>query len=622
MKSILRYLLLFFLFWLIVFTVSRAAFVISILSRLEGTTTGEILHSLFAGFFLDLSTIAYFIAIPLLLSILYFITRIRWIVAITNIFVSILIVLYCLITVGELCLYTEWKTKLNLQALIHFTHPAEVFQTASLKLTVLFFSLSIFFSVIYILLYYRRFALKQHKIRGLPILQRILFGLIVFASLLALDIIMLRGGLKAIPISESDAYFSKHRMLNDAAVNSVWSLGHNIMDYSTHQKINPYIFMTDAEAKAIMKDMISAPYDSTEEILTTAKPNVVFIILESFTAYSIPAFGGNPYCMFIDSLAREGIAFTKCYAAGYVSDQGIPALLSAYPSAPHLAAINQTNKSVNLPCINKDLKLLGYNSGFYFGGQLNYGNIKSYLFNMQFDEIKEQNDYHEKADEGKLGIHDGSMQKIFLREVNHSKPPFLACWFTLSSHSPYDIPTGIKPVTTHRQNAFVNTMIYTDNAVKDFITEARKEEWFKNTLFVIVADHSHENHRDFDFEEAEFHHIPFLLYGEVIKPEFRGRKIDKVCSQLDIVPTLLRQLQVKADAYPFGKNILNPASNSFAYFYYFTGTGVINNNCYATYNSEKDELVRTDCKDSLEILKIKKLNHAFLQTQFEDYLSR
>jgi phosphoglycerol transferase MdoB-like AlkP superfamily enzyme len=622
MKSVLRYLLLFFVFWLIVFTLSRITFLVSIASRLDNASFGNILQSLIAGFFLDLSTIAYFISIPILLSIIYFISRSRVVAIVTDYYVSILIVLYCLIAFGELCLYQEWKAKLNAQAILHFAHPAEVFESATLKLTILFFSLIIFFSILYNVFYHRKFSLRRIKLIQYPLWQRILFGSLILASLLAINVIIMRGGLKAIPISESDAYFSKHRMLNDAAVNPVWSLGHNIKEYGSHQKTNPYLVMPGKEAQAILDEMFYIPYDSTENILTIPKPNIVFIILESFTAYSIPAFGGDPYCMFLDSLARHGLAFTKCYAAGYVSDQGIPALLSSYPCAPHTAVINQTTKSINLPCINKDLKQLGYNSGFYFGGQLNYGNIKSYLYNMEFDNVKEGKDFKGKFDEGKLGIHDGSMQKIFLEELNKSQPPFFSCWFTLSSHSPYDIPHPIKPLINHRQNSYVNTMIYTDNAIKDFFSEARKQEWFKNTLFVLVADHSHENHRDYDWDDKDFHHIPLILYGDVIKPQLNGKKVEKICSQLDIVPTLLKQLNLKSDGYPFAKNILNPAVKPFAYYYFFTGTGFITDSCFAAFGTEKKEVVRTNCIDSLQISRLRKMNDAFVQKEFEDYLSR
>jgi phosphoglycerol transferase MdoB-like AlkP superfamily enzyme len=622
MKSVVRYIVLFFVYWLIVFTVSRVAFVISIAGRIEGAAAGTILNTFFAGFLLDLSTIAYFASLPIILSIFYFIGRAKWIAWINDMYVLILIVVYCLISFGELCLYTEWKTKLNVQAILHFAHPAEVFQSASFTITVVFFVLVIGFSIIFSVLYNKYFALRRIAFLTSPLFNRIIWGTLFLVLTLIVNVTAIRGGLKAIPISESDAYFSKYRMLNDAAVNPAWSLGHEIKEYSSHQKGNPYHVMPDVEAEKILKDVFHTDYDSTQYILSTFKPNIVFLILESFTAYSIPAFGGDPYCMFLDSLANKGLAFTNCYSAGYVSDQGIPALLSSYPCTPHTAVINQTTKSINLPCINKDLKKLGYNSGFYFGGQLNYGNIKSYLYNMEFDIVKERKDFSGNVDEGKLGIHDGSMQKLFLQELNKSKPPFLACWFTLSSHSPYDIPEPIKEVIHHRQNNYVNTMMYTDRALKDFFASAQKEPWFKNTLFVIVADHSHENHRDYDFDDKNFHHIPLILYGEALKPEYKGKKMEHVISQLDIVPSLLQQLNLRSDFYPFGKNVFNPATKSFAYYYFFSGTGIITDSCFASFGTEHPGVARTDCKDSLQIAALKKINDAFVQKEFEDYLSR
>jgi phosphoglycerol transferase MdoB-like AlkP superfamily enzyme len=623
MKGVLRYLLLFFAFWLIVFTVSRSAFLLSIVSRLDQAGAWVILESLIAGYLLDLSTAAYFSAFSILLTVLYFITRARAVAILNDWYVSILIVLYCLIAFGELCLYLEWKAKLNVQAILHLAHPKEVFQTASLKITLLFFGLVILFGILYNILYHKWFALRKTKLTQYPLWQRLLTGTLMLAFLLGANVVIMRGGFKAIPISESESYYSKHRMLNDAAVNPVWSLGHNILEYSSHQKINPYLVMSDAEAQSILKEMYYIPYDSTEMVLRpSSKPNIIFIILESFTAYSIPAFGGEQYCMFLDSLARNGLAFTNCYAAGYVSDQGIPALLSSYPCAPHTAVINQTTKSIHLPCINKDLKKLGYQSAFYFGGQLNYGNIKSYLFNMEFDVVKERDNFDGPFDEGKLGIHDRSMQKIFLQELNQLQSPFMACWFTLSSHSPYDIPEPIKPIIDHRQNAYVNTMIYTDKALQDYFTEAKKQPWFSNTLFVIVSDHSHENHRDYDFDNKDFHRIPLIFYGDVLKPEMKGKKIERICSQLDIVPTLLHQLNLESDAYPFGKNTMNPATKSFAYYYYFTGTGFITDSCYACFSIEDRRVVKTDCKDSIQVAAIRRINDAFVQKEYEDYLSR
>lgn len=583
----------------------------------------NIIHALSAGFLLDLSTVGYLIAAPLLLTVLYFIFKARWIAFLNDYFVYILILLYCLTSFGELCLYEEWKTKLNVQALLHFTHPAEVFQSATFKLTFLFFSLVICFTVFYVLLYNQKLALRKAEYFPAIILwKRFLVGFIMLLLFLTLDAMIIRGGLKPIPISESEAYYSPNRILNDAAVNPLWSLGHNIMEYNSHQKSNPYHVMPDEEADKIMGELFNTDFDSTEYILTTPKPNIVIIILESYSALTIPNFGGDSFALFIDSLSKQGIVFTNCYSSAYVSDQGIPAILSSYPSSPRMAITNQTSKSLNLPCLNKDLKQLGYNSGFYFGGQLNYGNIKSYLYNMHFDVVKEHKDFPAGMTEGKLGIHDKDMAKLFLKELNNSRPPFLKCWFTISSHSPYDIPEPLKPLINHRQNPYINTIVYTDNAIRGFFTEAKKQSWFKNTLFVIVADHSHENQKDIDFEHKDFHHIPLFFYGDVIKPELHGKKIEGVFSQLDIVPTLLHQFKLNSAQYLFGKNMLNPETKHFAFYYFFHGTGFVTDSCFASFGKDRKELLKTNCSDSLQLSSIKKMDEAFLQKEFEDYLSR
>ncbi len=622
MKSVIRYLFFFFFFWYIVFFACRIIFLISVFS-FAGASIGSSVHGLFAGWLLDLSTIGYCAALPALLSVVYFLTQKKWIAILNDCFVILLIILYCLTASGELCLYQEWRTKLNMQALLHFSHPAEVFQSATFKLTFLFFLLAIVLCSVFIALYCKRFAVRNVIAASRQNTGKQKVSVFVFLLMfLSFDIIIIRGGFKAIPISESDAYYSPNRTLNDAAVNPAWNLVHQIREYSRHKKENPYLVMSDQEADSVMKELFYTEKDSTEKILTTPKPNIVFLILESYSSYEIPAFGGDPYSLFFDSLTRDGLAFTNCYASAYVSDQGIPAILSGYPSSPRVAIINQITKSVNLPCISKDLKPLGYESGFYFGGQLNYGNIKSYLYNMQFDEVKEHDDFPSGSDEGKLGIHDRPMAKLFTNGLNKAKEPFVYCWFTISSHSPYDIPEKIKPLIDHRENDYVNTIIYTDEAMRDFFTEAKKQPWFKNTLFVIVADHSHNTQRDFRYEDKEYHHIPLLFYGDVIKPEYRGRKIKAVFSQLDIAPTLLGQLSVKHDQYVFAKDVLNPYAKHFAFYYFFDGTGFITDTCYASFSKDKNILWKTNCSDSAMIGRIKHFDQSYLQKEYEDYLNR
>jgi len=639
MGRLLKYLVFFFLFWFIVFTANRLVFLFSIVFLLNDASEPHILHSLFAGWLLDLSTIGYIALLPVLTATLYFIFRKKWIGSIADFIVFFTIVIYCMICFGELCVYREWRSKLTMQALLHFRHPAEVFQSATTKQIIWFFSLTVIFSFLYIGLFRKKFSLARNEFKSRPsLIKRVITGILFLPVFLYFDVILIRGGWQPIPISESDAYYSQHHELNDVAVNPAWNLVHDMLEYSSVQKENPYLFMKDEEANKEMQQMFGnrgmGSDSTTINILTTGKPNIVFLILESYTAYAIPAFGGDPYALFLDSLARAGICFSNCYAAAYVSDQGIPAILSSYPSAPHTAVINQISKSVNLPCIAKDLKPLGYHSGFLFGGQLNYGNIRSYLFNMNFDRIKEGKEFLSSHPPipaqsiGKLGIHDRAMAPLAVEEISKAAQPFIYAWFTISSHSPYDIPEPIKPLEK-KENDYVNTLVYTDKAIQDFFAAASKQPWYHNTLFVIVADHSHPTHRDYSIEEKEYHHIPLIFFGDVIKPGYRGKKIDDVVSHLDIVPTLLNQIHGKnttnagtSNQYTFGKNIFDPQLTHFAYYVYFSGTGFIENDCYISVQKEGRAVIRNTCADSSRTRQLLHKEEAFLQKAFEDYLKR
>jgi len=623
MNRVLKFILRFIFFWLVVFFFNRIIFLLSAISFFHEASFLHALHSLFSGWMLDISTIGYLLPIPGLLCTLYVIFAKPWMNRLSDIAVGIFVVLYCLICFGELFLYREWTTKLTMQALLHFRHPAEVFRTTQVHITILFFLLSIILSGAYIYFYRRRISeYRQEEKPNLSTGKKIMVALISLLILAPVNFLMIRGGWRAIPISDSDAYYSPNHVLNDAAVNPLWSLAHNIIEYTTHQEDNPYVFMSDSEAGERLKNMQAIEKDTTIYFLSSEKPNIVFLILEGFTAYALPNFGGDPFAPFLDSISRNGISLTRCYAAAYASDQGIPAILSAYPSTPKISITNQSSKTSNLPSISRDLMPMGYHTGFIFGGQLNYGNIKSYLYNTRFDAVLERDDFPELTPDGHLGIQDGDMAPLAIKELNKAKQPFLYAWFTISTHSPYDIPVPMKNLAEGRENEYMNTIVYSDNALRDFFAQAKKQSWYSNTLFVVVSDHSHFCQRDFSIEDKEYHRIVSFFYGDVIKQEFRGKKIETVTSQLDITPTLLKQLHQPTQKYIFGKDNMNPCSPDFAYFDYHYGSGFITDSCYISRKQNSIAPVANSCVDTSANNNIRKMHEAFLQKTFQDYLSR
>lgn len=618
MKSLVKHTLLLISFWFILFLIYRIVFYFGILSLLHDVPFSLILRSFFKALRLDLSMIGYLTGVPIILTFLYAISRKKIFLSIMDGWNYLFILLYALTAIGEMCLYREWKAKLSTQALAHFMHPSEVFKTTSIELTVLFFSLSITGCIVFFRVYSRKVAFKNlQTIEPISFVKSFSY-LIAAATFSAISI---RGGLQQIPIQDSDAFFCTLPVVNDATVNPLWNMMDNIADYAKNSRENPYKYFEITKANEIVKDLYKTDTDTTISFLKTTRPNIVFIIMEGWSAYGIKSFGGDDFAPFMDSLSRQGIRFTKLYPAGYVSDQGIPAVLSGFPCAPHICIINQSSKSAKLPCMNQDLKKEGYQSGFLFGGDLNYGNIKSYIYNKKFDVVKEEIDMNSRLIRGKLGIQDSDMEKEYLQLLNAAKPPFVYAWFTLSTHMPYDFP-GEKKQLTAFENEYVNGISYADKAFQHFFNEAKKQSWYKNTLFVIVSDHSHGCQKQFSVYDPEYHRIPLVFFGDVIDATFRGKEITSVFSQVDITKTILKQMKLDEEAkqYVWGKNMFNPGTKPFAFYCSNSGAGFVSDQGYIGYQQNVKNLIFNSFNDNNHLSdSLTSKAHAFQQVVFEDY---
>lgn len=611
-----------FLFWMLVFLSGKLIFYIIANRFFNECDLGELIQIFFQGFFIDLSTFAYASILPIIFYLLAFLFHFNFLSFLSNILTIILIVIYTTACVGEAILYTEWQAKLSVQALAHFSNPSEVFKTASLSLTLLFFGLIFLTSSSFIFLYKKHFWWYFHQEKH-SLVKRVTYFFLFLTTISGAWLIMIRGGVKAIPIQISDAYFSQKPILNDATINPAWNLVSDFTYYLTNQKNEAYIQIDNSLAEQRIREMYNHSETTNDFFLTTQKPNIVFIILESWTAHCIKAFGGDDFATFTDSLANEGIFFSNAYASGHVSDQGIAAILSGQPCVSRMSVVNQTSKSGSLPSLNESLKPLGYNSGFYFGGDLNYGNIRGYLFNKKWDIIKEERDYSDDVPKGKLGIQDKEMADVFIREINRAKTPFIYAWFTLSSHMPYDFE-GEKKQLTDIENDYTNSIIYTDNALKDFFKKAKQQAWYKNTLFVVSADHSHACHKNYRNHEPMYHQIPILFFGEVIKPEYRGLNFSRPFSQINIAKTLLHQMNLTEEAkkYSWSQDAFSANYNPFAYFCSFSFGGIVSPKGSVSFALEGGQTYFENTSDKALSDSLQISAKAFQQMVFKDYSDR
>ena len=580
---------------------------------------GEILSTFYYALKLDLATASYFLIIPFFILFIQSLYSPNWINTVNKVYTGIMLFVFVLINAIELGLYAEWRSKLTYKAFAYLEHPEEIIQSAQTgqSIVLVLFLAGITFGGIY--LYNRYFFTSILRIR-VKLLASFLFILITPVLMLA----MARGGIQEIPINQSQSYFSKHLILNNAATNSAFNLFISVNENIKNLDKNPFIEMPFEEAEPIVNQLFIQKSDTIPEILTTKKPNIVLFILESWSADLIESLGGEPgITPFFHSLEKESLLFDNVYGSGPRSEQAMASIFSGFPAHPISSITVQPDKYQGLPTWVHQLNANDYNTSFYFGGQLIYGNIKSYILYNAFDRIKEVYDFNPDLPRGKLGIHDEFALLEMAEDLNQVKEPFLSAIFTLSSHSPYDQP---KPEVEAlpwggNERDYINSAYYTDQSLKKFFEKVRKTKWFENTLFIIVADHSHNSYRNYDMQESEYHKIPLLFYGPVLKPEFRGKINTHLGYQPDLAATLLPQIGLDASAFPWSKNLLDDKTNEFAYTAYEEGFAWLRPAGQVSYEKRLNYYYKNTVPED-QFDSISKEGKAFLQVLFQDYMER
>ena len=296
------------------------------------------------------------------------------------------------------------------------------------------------------------------------------------------------------------------------------------------------------------------------------------------------------------------------------------ALFSGYPAQPIAALTKEPSKYPGLPVINRPFSEKGYHTFYGFGGELSYGNIKSYLTYAGFDNIIEGSDFDADIPRAKLGVHDEYAFPRLLEEINQMPVPFFASWFTVSSHAPYDIPIDYSLDVNGLEVGYVNSVNYTDEHLGRFFENARQQDWYSNTLFIMVSDHGHSSPQKRNFFEPDYRKIPLLFYGDVLKEEFHGKNCNGIGSQTDITATLLAQLSMDHSEFKWSKNLLNPACPEFAYYSFDDGLGWIEPGHHFAYHHELDKYVSESYENKTKQENVIKKGKAYLQVAFQEFL--
>lgn len=536
---------------------------------------GSLLPVVWHGLCLDLSMAGYLSIVPALLLMASIWVREELARPALNAYFVLAAVLMAFCFVLNVALYPYWMFPLDGTPLFYFfSSPADALASAGVLAELGgLLALVVVAALVWLALrmpsprrrrgsYYPR--MDHHRLRTFTIML-LLTGLLILP---------IRGGVGVSTTNIGKAYFSQNTYLNHAAVNPMFSL----LESLTHQSdfASQYRFMDDATATKIFGTMVSSSDHNTYPILSeearkSGHPDILIVVMESFASNLLPSMGSyKDVAVQLDSIAQGGILFTRFYANSFRTDRGLVSILSGYPAQPTTSIMKYPAKSAHLPSIARTLAdSRHYATAYYYGGDVDFANQRSYLVSQGFQKIVSEEDFPIDEKLSKWGVPDHLVADRMMADIEHQpqggKPMFRVLQ-TSSSHEPFDVP--YKRLTDKRLNAFA----YADSVVGSVVRRYSRLPRWKNTLVILVPDHVGSYKEQLDNFDRSRYQIPLIITGGAIA---RPMKIRIIGSQQDIAATLLAQLGLPHADFLFSKNMLSDATPKFAFFTVPDAFGVV-----------------------------------------------
>lgn len=584
------------------FVVAKINFMLS-LRESHPFAESDLWHVVRHGLSLDLSTALYFLIVPFLIVL----TSIWWkrhdiLRKSLNGYYSFVAVMLSLAFVADTSLYPFWGFKLDASCLQFLSTPGDAFASVSVGYVVWRVVLtSVVAAVIIFLLTRRRWTFERRCRRWL--------ATVLMTALVPLMVIGIRGGVDESTTNIGQVYFSQNQFLNHAAVNPVFSFLASLEKTASDQ--TDYHYMDDSECERLTATLFPTTSVGTDSLLTTPRPNIIVILLESAGGAFTELGGRTDIMPNLNRLMHEGISFDRCYANSWRTDRGTLCTWSGYPSFPTTSVMKMPAKSRNLPNLAAALARQGYHTHYLYGGDINFTNMRSYLVSGGFSQLTWKADYsREQQQSANWGVRDDITFGTLLQLADTLPQPFLIGYSTLSSHEPWDVPTH------HFEDKVLNAFHYLDQCIGRFMAQLRQSPRWQNTLVVMLPDHG-INYRDIDETHPVRNHIPMVWVGGAVK---QPRRISTLCNQTDLAATLLAQLGISHEAFTFSRDVLSPSYRyPFAYHTYNNGFSLVDSTGMVVYDLNSEKVIAGNASDKERLVRLGK---ALLQRSSEDLKKR
>ncbi len=316
--------------------------------------------------------------------------------------------------------------------------------------------------------------------------------------------------------------------------------------------------------------------------ITSDKPelqkNVVLISIESLSAAYMKAYGyEESVTPFLDQLAQKSLFFTNLYATGNRTVRGLEALTLCIPPTAGESVIKREKENKNKFTTGSVFKSKGYSVKYLYGGYSYFDNMKDFYAGNGYEIVDRDNFTPEEITFANVwGVCDEDMAKKAISEMNKdykAGKTFFHHWMTVSNHRPFTYPEGKIDIPADSKSR-KGGVKYTDYSIMKFFEMAQKQPWFKNTVFVIVADHCSSSAGKTELPMDKYR-IPAMIYS----PEFVApQKFSQVTSQIDVMPTVLGLLNFKYQSKFLGQDVFSKNFVPRAYIATYQDLGFVKDN--------------------------------------------
>ena len=601
MKSRLLLFIKYYIYWVVFFQLQKILFVLAQYKLMGDISVVDCLQVIWHAFPLDLSVASYITALFGLLIIGSIWYNGRWLLYICHTITAILLAISVCVFVGDNGTFTVWGYHWDKSLFTFLQSPKEVVACAEWYVWILGgIAMGGLFAICWIV------YLKLIRLDKLSVIHSVVarsWQTGAWVLITALLFLPIRGSVTVSTMNTGRVYFSTNQILNLAAINPIFNLIESLSENTFD--VEKYTYMPSTDAWALTNKLLPENRwntSDTQDIFTTSRPNVVLVILESFSANATHAV---PNLM---RLANEGIYFANAYSSSYRTDRGIVAVMSAFPGQPTSSLMTVPAKSMHLPQIGKSLTEAGYTLHFYYGGDEDFTNMRSYLIDGGFKNRVSDKDFSVQERWSKWGAPDHILFDKATREIVHRynhqhKEHYFDVILTLSSHEPFDVPT-----TDKFGNLYLNSIAYTDSCLGAFVDSLKQSKQWENTIVVLSSDHGYPYPSGITSDNSLRYRIPMAIIGGAVRPT---QEITRLCSQIDLIPTVLFEMGLDVSRYAFSKNILDTTLTEFAFYAFNDGFALLTTNDTVIIDAKPNILLKGNNEN------LDRQAHAFVQCIME-----